>query len=237
MSVATRPCVLQLAPHPDDEVLGAGGTLLRLSDDGWAVHSLALSFGRPEQHERRRAELAVALDRLGFQGHEPSEPIDLTSSNITAETERQIEAAVAATAQVVSPRLLVAPSPNDGHPAHEVVGRAALRVAERLNCRLWLWGLWVDLAQPTLLVELKDDHIERARHALSAHAGELDRNRYDQLLVSRARVNAVLGPERIFGFGTAGIDGEYAEVLEEVVFQNGSASWGRPRSFEAGAHP
>jgi LmbE family N-acetylglucosaminyl deacetylase len=42
--------VLHLAPHPDDEVLGAGATLLGLREAGHRVINLACSRGRPDQH-------------------------------------------------------------------------------------------------------------------------------------------------------------------------------------------
>lgn len=60
------PTVLHVAPHPDDELLPAGGTLLRLRDAGWSVVNLACSLGRPAQHARRRAELEEACARAGF---------------------------------------------------------------------------------------------------------------------------------------------------------------------------
>ena len=55
--------VLHLSPHPDDEVLGAGATLLGLRDAGHRVINLACSLGRPEQQERRMVlfEILVAL--------------------------------------------------------------------------------------------------------------------------------------------------------------------------------
>ena len=49
--------------------------------------------------------------------------------------------------------------------------------------------------------------------ALSAHQGELERNDYRRLLAARAQMNAVLGPERVFGFGSAGMSHDYAELL------------------------
>ena len=37
--------VLILAAHPDDEVLGCGGTMARLSSEGWDVHIALLAEG------------------------------------------------------------------------------------------------------------------------------------------------------------------------------------------------
>ncbi|HTU12674.1 MAG TPA: PIG-L deacetylase family protein [Allosphingosinicella sp.] len=68
---------LVVAAHPDDEVLGCGGTIARLADEGWAVHILILSEGatsRDDVRDRdaRAGELSVlakcaqaAADRLG----------------------------------------------------------------------------------------------------------------------------------------------------------------------------
>ena len=57
--------VLHLSPHPDDEVLGAGATLLGLREAGHRVINLACSLGRPEQQDRRRAEVTDACRRAG----------------------------------------------------------------------------------------------------------------------------------------------------------------------------
>ncbi|NNC52551.1 MAG: PIG-L family deacetylase, partial [Erythrobacter sp.] len=39
--------VLVVAPHPDDEVLGCGGTMARLAAEGHAVHVLVATRGQP----------------------------------------------------------------------------------------------------------------------------------------------------------------------------------------------
>jgi LmbE family N-acetylglucosaminyl deacetylase len=41
--VAALPTVLVIAPHPDDEVLGCGGSLLLHNDAGRGVHVLYLT--------------------------------------------------------------------------------------------------------------------------------------------------------------------------------------------------
>ncbi len=37
---------LVVAAHPDDEVLGCGGTIARLGAEGWAVHVLIVAEGK-----------------------------------------------------------------------------------------------------------------------------------------------------------------------------------------------
>jgi N-acetylglucosamine malate deacetylase 1 len=51
--------VTVIAPHPDDEMLGAGGTLIRALSDGAAIKCLYLTSGRPSaQVEAETAEVA-----------------------------------------------------------------------------------------------------------------------------------------------------------------------------------
>ena len=44
---------LVVAAHPDDEVLGCGGTIARLSHEGWKVHVLILAEGVTSRAEKR----------------------------------------------------------------------------------------------------------------------------------------------------------------------------------------
>jgi LmbE family N-acetylglucosaminyl deacetylase len=215
--VAASLTVVHLAPHPDDEVLGAPATLLRLKDAGHRVVNAACSLGRPEQRERRRAEAEEACARAGF------ELLVLDGLDGVPDVVREAD-------------LVVAPSPHDGHPSHEAVGRAARdALAADGAPRLWLWGLWADLPLPTLRVAFGEDELTRATHALRAHAGEVARNDYVALLRARAVAARVLGAERVFGFGTPGRPGAYAELLTEVAFAAGEWWAGAPREPDPAA--
>lgn len=44
---------LVLAAHPDDEVLGCGGTIARMADEGWKVHVLILAEGATSRADVR----------------------------------------------------------------------------------------------------------------------------------------------------------------------------------------
>jgi LmbE family N-acetylglucosaminyl deacetylase len=208
--------VLNLSPHPDDEVVGAGATLLALRDTGHSVINLAVTLGSDERERPRRLrEVQTACARAGFElvVHDP---------------ERDLAAAVRALIAERGANLVVAPSPHDGHPRHEAVGRAARDAIEAGRGagpppRLWLWGLWADLPRPTLYHGFDEVLMRQATYVLEAHAGELERNDYPAAVRARATANRVLGAERVFGWGAPGRDQPFAELLMEAVV--GEEDW------------
>lgn len=214
--------VLHLAPHPDDEVIGAPATLLRLRDAGHRIVNLACSLGHPEDHERRRDEVTEACRRAGFdlRVHEP--PLKISGGDDLGAAQKALGDTVGRFVDELGVDLVVAPSPHDGHPGHEVVGRAARDALARDGApRLWMWGLWADLPLPTLFVPFGEEELARATYALCAHAGELARNAYVDLVRARAMAARVLGAERVFGFGEEGRPVRYAELLTEAAFAGG----------------
>lgn len=56
--------VLIIAAHPDDEVLGCGGTMARLAAEGNSVHSIILGEGitsRDEERDRKKREQEIQV--------------------------------------------------------------------------------------------------------------------------------------------------------------------------------
>jgi N-acetylglucosamine malate deacetylase 1 len=62
---------LVVAAHPDDEVLGCGGTIARMCSEGWVVHHLILAEGVTsrvkQRHEDESSEELEALRQAGRQ--------------------------------------------------------------------------------------------------------------------------------------------------------------------------
>ena len=225
------PVALHLAPHPDDELLGCGGTLLRLLDAGWTVVNLGCSLGRPGQHERREAELRDACRRAGLELRLPAAPIAMSTGDDLAAAQEALVSEIAAAIAELHPALVLGPSPHDGHPGHEVVGRAtyaALQVGA-VRPRWWIWTLWGHAPTPSLFVPLDDRVMQRTADALAAHRGELARTEYGRLLRARSEVAAVAGAEQVFGWGAAGERTAYAEVLTELLTERGGWLLARPR--------
>ncbi|HEX8160212.1 MAG TPA: PIG-L family deacetylase [Solirubrobacteraceae bacterium] len=220
------PVVLHIAPHPDDELLGAGGTLVALADHGWDVVAFTCSLGRPEQHLRRRSELSAACAAVGFTPVVAEGPPSLSSGDDLALAEDdladQLSAAIAATA----PALVVGPGPHDAHPAHESVGRATFRALDHRGPRprWWIWHLWGHAALPTLYVPLEPGVFDRVVDALRHHAGELARADYQRLVHARSEADAVLGAERVFGWGARAVGAARAELLTEILTDR-DAAW------------
>jgi LmbE family N-acetylglucosaminyl deacetylase len=61
---------LVVAAHPDDEVLGCGGTMAKLAADGWHVHVLIMAEGITSRDAtRNRAGKAKELTKLAKSAH------------------------------------------------------------------------------------------------------------------------------------------------------------------------
>jgi hypothetical protein len=97
-----------------------------------------------------------------------------------------------------------------------------------------MWGLWADLPLPTLLVTFDEARLREVRAGLAAFRGELARNDYAALVRGRAQMNAVLGPERVFGYGAPGIAAPFAELLTEALYRDDGWLLGAPRMLDTG---
>jgi hypothetical protein len=142
------------------------------------------------------------------------------TANVIA-AQQEVAAVIAGKLADLRPEVVVGPSPHDGHHGHELVGRSIRDAVEERGkpSHAMFWGVWADLPLPNVLVAFGTARLAEIKRALGAHAGELARNRLDRLLEGRAMANAVLGPERVFGFGAHGIDETYAELLTHVSWR------------------
>lgn len=120
---------LVVAPHPDDAELGMGGTILRLTQNGWKVGVLDLTSGEPTplgSLEIRAAETAAASAVLGSPWRR-----NLGLSNRSLEPSLENRRRLAAVFRETRPRFLFAPFWEDAHPDHV----AATKLVE--DARFW----------------------------------------------------------------------------------------------------
>jgi len=218
------PTVLHVAPHPDDEAVGCPGALLHLRDRGWRVVSVIASLGFRDQWERRRAEAEEASARAAFVPVFLDPPLGISLDDDLGLAADRVAAELPVVVEAYGASVVVSPSPHDVHHGHEAVGRGVQCAMEALppSVRWWMWGVWGDLPAPNLFYPFDEPALARILHILEAYAGEIERNDFRRLVTGRAIANAVLGSERVFGFGfPAASPLPYAEVLTEVRHING----------------
>ncbi|MEM7666583.1 MAG: PIG-L deacetylase family protein [Pseudomonadota bacterium] len=130
-SLAHLGKTLVIAPHPDDEVLGCGGTIARLADSGQEVHVAIVTRGyepafSAEGVEQVRAELAEAHKILGVaQCHF----LDFPAAALDTLPGAEINAAIGKLVQTISPDTLFLPFLGDVHRDHQLVFNAGLVAA------------------------------------------------------------------------------------------------------------
>ncbi|NII42048.1 LmbE family N-acetylglucosaminyl deacetylase/SAM-dependent methyltransferase [Curtobacterium flaccumfaciens] len=190
--------VLVVAPHPDDETLGAGGLIATAADAGLPVHVVLVSRGEGSHPDsptttaadlavRRAEEFRVAL--LALHPAVTSSVLDVPDGGLREHAE---VLAVALTEQLATGpgsatpgrTLLVAPWRGDGHRDHRIAGEIAERIAadapdvDLLSYPVWAWH-WDDPATPELPVAglralpLSTAVLDRKRRALDAHDSQV----------------------------------------------------------------
>ncbi|RMG33518.1 MAG: PIG-L family deacetylase [Gammaproteobacteria bacterium] len=120
--------VLVIAPHPDDELLGCGGTLLRHLAEGDAVHWLIVTRMTPETGfdptaiEGRERLIETVAEAVGFTG---VHRLDLPTTRLDTLPVAGIVSAMAGVVDTVRPTVVYLPWAEDVHTDHQVAATAA----------------------------------------------------------------------------------------------------------------
>lgn len=249
--------LLVIAPHPDDESIGAGGLLSQVADVGASARVLLLTDGdqnpwpqrvlerrlhlgahdRQRWATRRRDEMRAALAALGL----PATTLtclgwpDLGVTSRLMDDTRASVGALAAVLDAYRPDVLVYPALADAHPDHSaahVLMHLALQRATAPAPRVLTYlvhGAEADAA--TLTLALDDEHVQRKRQAILAHAS--------QVALSRGRLlRHAASAER---FGTALAAGSSEAIADgwpwqgrlpltgcELLLVAGERAWSEP---------
>jgi len=150
---AGRSCLV-VAPHPDDETLGCGVTIMRKLDAGTPVKVVIATDGRRSSDSKvmtpdelvaiRRREALEATARLGLA---PTDVVFLDFEDQgLADRLGELSERIGALVADFRPQELLVASVLDHHPDHHAVGQAARRLLEAgaVGCRVaeYPMGFW-----------------------------------------------------------------------------------------------
>ncbi len=191
-AVTTIQChrALVLAPHPDDEVFGCGGAILRHVEAGVPVRVIIVTDGgggvesseRAGYVRRRQEESLEAGKILGYgspafwgfpdRGVSPDEAL-------IRKFVHAIESCLA--------DLVYAPSLHEVHPDHWAVGMAAVEAVRRCGhgVKLAMYEVGVPL-RPNVLLDI-GDVLERKLAAMACFKSQLAQQPYDRQILALNR--------------------------------------------------
>ncbi len=143
--------LMVVSAHPDDETLGMGATIAQLVASGVDIQVVSVSDGgaaradasvseRVRMEAARRDELLSAADVLGVKA-----PLSLgLPDGQLAQHEDHLAGVLGAMLHDRGPGTWCAATwRGDGHPDHEVVGRAAARACARTGVTLLEYPVWM----------------------------------------------------------------------------------------------
>ncbi len=114
--------ILVVAPHPDDETLGVGGTIAKYSAQGHEVFVLIISGHLPPIYSRKAYEETVseAYSAFSVLGVEKSEFLEIPATMIGDQPLHEVNGRISKVVSDFNPQIVLCPYP-DRHIDHRLV--------------------------------------------------------------------------------------------------------------------
>lgn len=125
--------VMVVSPHPDDETLGAGGTLLKLKKQGHSIYWLNITDIKQEDGWdkkkilRRQDQIEEVNTYYGFDGFYN---LGFSPTKLSSKEEGDIIGSIKAVFEEVKPGWIIIPGQYDAHSDHHVVYSCSMAAAK-----------------------------------------------------------------------------------------------------------
>ncbi len=124
--------ILIIAPHPDDEVLGCGGTIAKHVTAGDKVHLCIMTKGEEQYYGaqmliEKRAEILQVADFLGIT---KVHFCDFTAAHLDTIAQNQINHKLREIIEEIKPEILFIPHQGDLHRDHQLTFQCAMVAAK-----------------------------------------------------------------------------------------------------------
>ena len=198
-----KESMVVISPHPDDDILGAGGVMIEAAEKGRAVFSVTVTDGRgspqtgpyiseEEMVERRQKESMAALKVVGAAG---GFYFRRRSFDLEGEGGKEVEEDLKDLFEWLTPGEVYLPAPYERHKTHQKVTRLAL-VALRSSTApkpfLFGYSLWGGFfGEKKRLVRDISPFIRKKVEAVLAHSTQIAYKNYQQGILGKNNSEAI----------------------------------------------
>ena len=178
--------ILVITPHPDDEVLGCGGTIAKYGEHGDEVYLCVVTKAySPEWSEEfiknRPREVEAAGDVLGIKN---IYFLDFLTVKLDSVPQKELIAKIYEVIKKVEPDVMYIPHIGDLNKDHRLVFEASLVAARPINNRIKKilsyeilssteWGAPIVPFVPNVYEEISSDDFEKKMKAMAVYESEL----------------------------------------------------------------
>ena len=196
MKVIENKNILVIAAHPDDEILGCGGTLNRFSEEGFDIHILILGEGiTARQDVRKPDEVREKIEQLSKQAEVSANIIGAKSVEISNFPDNRFDTIplldivkkVEQKKKDIQPAIVFTHNSHDLNIDHRITSKAVLTACrplykesvekilafEILSSTEWQVQQSQTVFLPNYFVSLSDKHIETKISAFKSYISEI----------------------------------------------------------------
>jgi len=188
MDISSGSSILIIAPHPDDEILGLGGTISKLSSQGHKVTILTVSGHLPPLYKEEVFEehKNQAIQAHKIVGAYDSIFLEIPATFVKDQTIAELNGKIYEVLKNTQPKIVFLPFP-DRHIDHQVIFESCMVVIrplhdgkciklaasyEVLSETHWNAPAIEPVFNPTITIDITD-HIENKLSALSCFKDEI----------------------------------------------------------------
>jgi len=172
---------LVIAPHPDDESLGCGGSIVKHIKAGNRVKVIFLTDGDKGDFEGRFGENYVSMRRQS--AHKAMEVLGVQDYEFWGYEDRNLHLAekevmdrLRSTIEMFSPSLIYVSSPFEVHPDHRTSFKVVWELRKKIGITVALYEVLMAL-YPNVLVDITDE-MEQKKRAIESYVTEVFYNDY-----------------------------------------------------------
>jgi LmbE family N-acetylglucosaminyl deacetylase len=206
--------ILVISPHPDDEVIGCGGTLAKYISEGNRIEIIFLTSGEDgikgkndvETMQIREQESKNVAKFMGFNHIEFYREKD-GELNVTQELIQVLRKLI----KDYNPDEIFVTHDMEQHPDHKQAAKLVLETLPKMNSEfklpvVWMYEVWTPLQQMDRIEDISE-YVDIKRKAIQTYKSQCAVMNFEE---------AILGLNRYRGEMHSWPGGNYAEVFKKL---------------------